>query len=161
MTAIMPGSNQTNRGRTALHEAALGGHLGTLHYLVSQSANTSCKTSAGETARQLAVRGGIPEHELDQLFSTRPADPRSSSPLFLGDEGHEASLIDGLDEIEELIRQVESFQLDDELLGKGAGSLARRTKRRFLIEKIIGFPKQLLSNIGAGRDGDDHHRPAM
>ena len=56
------------------------------------------------------------------------------------------------DEIAELIRQVDAFKLSDE-----AVALPRR-KRRFLIEKLIGLPRQWLSNIASrdsGGDGDN------
>lgn len=44
------------------------------------------------------------------------------------------------DEIDELINQVEAFQLCDEIVV----TPRRRTKRRFLIEKLFGIPRQWL-----------------
>lgn len=43
-----------------------------------------------------------------------------------------------MEDIHELISQVDAFKLSDEL------TTPRRTKRRFLIEKLIGLPRQWL-----------------
>jgi hypothetical protein len=76
----------------------------------------------------VALRHGIPAEDLVEYFR-KPEIPEQ------------------IDEIQELIRQVDSFQLSDEAI-----ALPTRRKRRFLIEKLIGLPRQWLSNIGGKED---------
>lgn len=60
-------------------------------------------------------------------------------------------------DIDELLTQVDAFQLSSEVgSGQGGGIPGRKTKRKFLIEKIISLPRLLINSRGGGGDRETH-----
>lgn len=123
-------------GRTPLHEAAAAGNSGTLKFLISRGADCYVESEAGETALQLALKHGIASDDLIDYFEERT---KVSSASIVDRDQEE--------EIDELLSQVDAFELATEMYLP-----ARKNKRRFLMEKIISFPKW-LTNININGNG--------